>query len=61
MSTGERVKILDYLPPEEKQKVITLVQRLKEESEAKEKYMTMYQQSQQALEDLTLKYNQLKD
>ncbi len=30
MSTGERVKILDYLPPEEKQKVITLVQRLKE-------------------------------
>jgi hypothetical protein len=61
MSTGERVKILDYLPPEEKQKVITLVQRLKEESEAKEKYMTMYQQSQRALEDLTLKYNQLKD
>ncbi len=32
MSTGEKVKILDYLPPEEKQKVLILVQRLKEET-----------------------------
>jgi hypothetical protein len=30
MSTVERKKLLDYLPPEELQKVLTLVQRLKE-------------------------------
>ncbi len=30
MSTAERMKIMDYLPPEEQQKVLNLVIRLKE-------------------------------
>lgn len=61
MSTGEKVKILDYLPPEEKQKVLILVQRLKEETQAKDKYISLYNQSQRALQELTLQYNRLKD
>jgi hypothetical protein len=61
MSTVERVRILDYLPPEEKQKVLTLVTRLREETEAKEKYMGLYQQAQRELDQITSTCNLLKD
>lgn len=61
MSTVERVRILDYLPPEEKQKVLTLVTRLREETEAKEKYLGLYQQAQREIEQLTRTCGLLKD
>lgn len=61
MSTVERVRILDYLPPEEKQKVLTLVTRLREETEAKEKYLGLYQQAQREIEQLTRTCSLLKD
>ena len=38
-----------------------LVQRLKEETEAKEKYASLYDSTQKALNELTEKYNKLKD
>lgn len=52
---------MDYLPPEEKQKILTLVTRLREETEAKEKYMGLYQQTQLELDQITSTCNLLKD
>ena len=61
MSTGERGNILEYLPEEHKRKVLELVKRLQEETEAREKYQGLYLQTQQELNSTTLKCNQLKD
>lgn len=55
------MNILKYLPQEEQHKIMQLVQRLKEESEGREKYEGLYRQSQAELHALTLKYNQTRD
>jgi len=41
--------------------VLTLVQRLKEESEQKERYKALHEQSEKKLNQITLMCNQLKD
>ena len=47
--SAQKGKLLDYLPPEEKQRVLMLVQRLQEETEAKNHYMQLYEETKAQL------------
>ena len=57
----EKGNILNYLPPEERQKVLLLIQRLQEETEAKKNYQSLYNQIKNDYDELLIKYNKLRD